>query len=85
MTRLFMLALYPFIKNSVALSTAVTIVLHLSRFTAIATAGIVFLVWNFILMPFLAFKFMKTEEQRFKFLSWCFNFKMVNVSCYMKL
>lgn len=79
-SQFFLMTIAPFLNEDSLLNSLVTKALQFTRFTAISTALIVFFVWNFILMPLVACRFMKTSAERKKFLKFCFNFRMVNVS-----
>jgi len=82
MCRFFLLAISPFIKDPANNNFAyfVTQALYISRCPCLLTASLVFVIWNFVLMPIIALKFMKSAEARTKFLKWCFNFRLTNVS-----
>lgn len=80
LSRLLLKVIAPFIVDYGLAVQIVTTLLRISRFISISTALIVFIVWNFVLMPLVACKFMKTNDERKTFLKYCFNFRMINVS-----
>ena len=66
-------ALAPFLSDNHPLLT----LNHILRFPALVSSTITFVVWNFVLFPYINFKAMKTKEKRIGFLSWNFNPRLV--------
>lgn len=54
---------------------------HITRFPALLTATITFLVWNFALLPFVYIVAMNSKQKRIGFIAWNFNLNMVQLHC----
>lgn len=52
---------------------------HVLRFPALVSATITFVVWNFILMPYVCILYSDQQEKRMSFLRWNFSFRLTQI------
>lgn len=52
---------------------------HIMRFPALVSASVTFVVWNFVLLPYVYFIAMKTRQKKIGFARWNFGWRLVQL------